>query len=188
MKWGMSENSLFAVLLRSPWWVSFLVAAGVFALMRYFLPVMYASAGALPFAVIGVVAGWKQFRAPSAKKIAASLDALRQMSWEEFARTLEAGFRREGFAVTRMEGAADFALDRGARLTLVAAKRWKASRTGVEPLKDLAELGQKRGAEACWYLCAGEMTENARLFARDKAVKVVEGAELARLASASGRG
>jgi len=27
------------------------------------------------------------------------------------------------------------------------------------------------------------MTENARLFARDKAVKVIEGAELARLAS-----
>jgi hypothetical protein len=55
----------------------------------------------------------------------------------------------------------------------------------VEPLRDLAALGQKRGAEACWYLCAGEMTENARLFARDKAVKVVEGAELARLASQS---
>ena len=40
MKWQMAENSLFAVLLRSPWWVSFLVAAGVFALMRYFLPAM----------------------------------------------------------------------------------------------------------------------------------------------------
>ena len=76
MKWQVSENSLFAVLLRSPWWVSFLVAAGVFALMRYFLPAMYASAGALPIAVIGCVAGWKQFRAPSAKKIAARLEVL----------------------------------------------------------------------------------------------------------------
>jgi restriction system protein len=65
----------------------------------------------------------------------------------------------------------------------VAAKRWKASRTGVEPLKELVELGQKRGAGECWYFCAGEMTENARIFARDKAVKVVEGAELARLAT-----
>jgi restriction system protein len=179
----MSENSLFAVLLRSPWWVSFLVAAAVFALMRYFLPVMYASAGALPFAVIGLVAGWRQFRAPSAKKVAARLEALRQMSWEEFARTLEAGFKREGFEVTRIEGAADFALDKGARLTLVAAKRWKASRTGVEPLRELAELGEKKGAGERWYLCAGELTDNARQFARDKAVKVLEGAELMRLAS-----
>jgi restriction system protein len=186
MKWQMSENSLFAVLLRSPWWVSFLVAAGVFALMRYFLPVMYAFAGALPFAVIGTVAGWKQFRAPSAKKIAAQLDALRQSGWEDFARALETGFKREGYEVTRTDGAADFALERNARLTLVAAKRWKASRTGVEPLRELAESGQKKGAEACWYLCAGEMTENARTFARDKAVKVVEGAELAALARARG--
>jgi restriction system protein len=183
MKWGMSENSLFAVLMRSPWWVSFLVAAGVFALMRYFLDAMFAFAGALPFLFIGFVAGWKQFRAPSAKKIAASLDALRQASWEEVAQTLEAGFRREGYAVKRTDGAADFALERAARLTLVAAKRWKASRTGVEPLRELAELGQEKGAGECWYLCAGEMTANARQFARDKAVKVVEGAELARLAS-----
>jgi len=183
MKWKMAENSLFAVLLRSPWWVSFLVAAAVFGAMRYFLPAMYAVAGGLPFLVIGFVAGWKQFRAPSAKKVAASLDALRQASWEEFARALEAGFRREGYQVKRIEGAADFALERAARMTLVAAKRWKASRTGVEPLKELVELGQKRGAGECWYLCAGEMTEHARRFARDKAVKVIEGAELARLAS-----
>lgn len=183
MKWGMSENSLFAVLMRSPWWVSMLVAAGIFGAMRYFLPALYAFAGALPFFVIGCVAGWKQFRAPSAKRIAASLDELRQKSWEEVARALEAGFRRAGYEVKRMDGAADFALERAARLTLVAAKRWKASRTGVEPLKELVELGQKKGAGECWYLCAGEMTENARLFARDKAVKVVEGAELVRLAS-----
>lgn len=186
MKWGMSENSLFAVLLRSPFWVSFLVAAAVFGAMQYFLAAMYAFAGALPFLVIGVVAGWKQLRAPSAKKIAAQLEALRQMSWEEFARALEAGFRREGYEVTRIEGAADFALDRGARLTLVAAKRWKASRTGVEPLRELAELGEKKGAGERWYLCAGDMTDNARQFARDKAIKVVEGAELAALAKAQG--
>jgi len=183
MKWGMSENSLFAVLLRSPWWVSFLVAAGVFAIMRYFLDAMFAFAGSLPFVVIGVAAGWKQFRAPSAKKIAARVEELRQMSWEDVARALETGFRREGYEVKRMEGAADFALEKGARATLVAAKRWKASRTGVEPLKELVELGQRRKAAECWYLCAGEMTENARQFARDKAVKVIEGADLVRLAS-----
>jgi restriction system protein len=179
----MSENSLFAVLLRSPWWVSMLVAAGIFGAMRYFLPEMYAFAGALPFVVIGTVAGWKQLRAPSAKKIAAQLDALRQSSWEDFARALETGFKREGYEVTRMEGAADFALERNARLTLVAAKRWKASRTGVEPLRELAELGEKKGAGERWYLCAGDLTDNARQFARDKAVKLVEGAELVRLAS-----
>ena len=148
MKWG-SEKSLFAVLLRSPWWVSFLVAGGVFAAMRTFFEPMFAAAGGLPFFVIGCVAAWKQLRAPSAKKIA-----------------------------SRLAGAADFALERGARLTLVAAKRWKAQRTGVEPLRELAALGETKGAEACWVLCAGELTENARGLARDQAIRVVEGAAL----------
>lgn len=181
MKWG-SDKSLFAVLLRSPWWVSFLVAAGVFAAMRMFFAAMYAAAGALPFLVIGCVAGWQQLRAPSPQKIAARLEALRAMSWEEFARTLEAAFEREGYAVKRLEGAADFALERGARVTLVAAKRWKAQRTGAEPLRALAALGETMGAEGCWFLCAGELTENARRFAHDGAMRVVEGAALAELA------
>ncbi len=29
MQFKMKENSLFAVLLRSPWWISFLVAAAI---------------------------------------------------------------------------------------------------------------------------------------------------------------
>jgi hypothetical protein len=33
---------------------------------------MYATAGALPCALIGFVAGWKQFRARTAKKVAAA--------------------------------------------------------------------------------------------------------------------
>lgn len=180
MKWG-SENSLFAVLLRSPWWVSFLVTAGVFAAMRTFFEAIYAAAGALPFFVIGCVAAWKQRRTPSAKRVAARLEALRGMNWEEVARALEAAFRREGYAVRRLAGAADFALERGGRVTLVAAKRWKAQRTGAEPLRELAALGKKQGAEACWYLCAGELTQNARNLARDKAVRVVEGAGLTEL-------
>ena len=29
MKWQMNENSLFAVLLRSPWWISFAIAGAL---------------------------------------------------------------------------------------------------------------------------------------------------------------
>jgi len=59
------------------------------------------------------------------------------MTWEEFARALEEGFRREGYAVKRAEGAADFELEKAGRVSLVCARRWKASVTGVEPLKEL---------------------------------------------------
>jgi len=34
MKFQMAKNSLFAILLRSPWWMSILVAAGIVMRIR----------------------------------------------------------------------------------------------------------------------------------------------------------
>ena len=137
----LPENSLFAILLRSRWWVSLLVGAGTFALARLLLPEAYALFAALPFIVIAVVAGWRQLRVPSSARIEAAMAELRAMPWEEFARALEQGYQRQGYAVKRVQGAADFELERADRVLLVAAKRWKASSTGVEPLKELVAAG-----------------------------------------------
>jgi restriction system protein len=178
----MAENSLFAILLRAQWWVSVLVAFGSFGALRLFLPDLYAAFGSLPFAVIAAVAIWKQLRAPSAAKIAAGLEALRGMSWEDFARALEEGFRRDGYTVKRARGAADFELEKDRRVSLVCARRWKASVSGVEPLKELAAAGQSRGAGECVYVCAGELSDNAKGFALEKKIRRVEGAELVMLA------
>ena len=182
MKWKMAENSLFAILLRAQWWVSVLVAVGSFGALRLLLPDLYAAFGSLPFAVIAVVAVWKQLRAPSSKRIAAGLEALRGKTWEEFARALEEGFRREGYSVKRAQGAADFELEKAGRVSLVCARRWKASVTGVEPLRELAAAGEKRGAGECVYVCAGELSDNAKAFALEKRIRRVERAELVMLA------
>ena len=56
MKFQIAKNSLFAVLLRSQWWISFAIAAGIVALVKAVLPsipVSYAVFAALPFIVIG---------------------------------------------------------------------------------------------------------------------------------------
>jgi restriction system protein len=182
MKFKVSENSLFAVLMRSPWWVSALIAGAIFLAMRQFFADMFAVAGALPFAVICVAAGWKQLRAPSAKKVVERLAALRAMSWEEFAPLLEAGFKRDGYQVKRVPGAADFELEKDWRVSLVLARRWKASVTGVEPLKELAAAAEKRKAGECVYVCAGELSDNAKDFALHHRIRRIEGADLVNLA------
>jgi restriction system protein len=180
VKLEMHKNSLFAILLRSPFWISFGVAAGLFLVARLFLPVEYAAIVPLPFVVVGCMAAWKQLRAPSAGKVARTLERVREMAWTDFAAALEAAWQRDGYAVNRLQGgAADFELVRAGRATLVAAKRWKAARTGLEPLRDLHELRRKREAYDCAYVCAGELTEQARKYAADHNVRLVEGAELA---------
>ena len=178
MKLTLPDNTLFSILLRSRWWVSLLVALGAFVVVRLFLDEGFAFFAALPFIVIAVVVLWKQRRVPGGARLDAAIDALRAMTWEEFARALEQGYRREGYIVKRVEGAADFELERAGRLSLVAAKRWKASRTGVEPLKELAAAGKARGAAECVYVLAGEMTQNALEFAKKTNISCVRGADL----------
>ncbi|MDH4188801.1 MAG: restriction endonuclease [Betaproteobacteria bacterium] len=190
MKLKMAENSIFAVLLRSPWWISIAVAGGVFLLARWLLakfseiPDIYALFVPLPFVVIGVYAGWRQLRAPSEARIAARLEALRAMQWDEFSGAIEEAYRRAGYAVARIAGGpADFELEKAGRKSLLACKRWKAMRTGVEPLRGLHAAAQARDAQECLYVAAGEITDAARAFAAQKGVHLVHGAELATLMS-----
>ncbi|RYY92535.1 MAG: restriction endonuclease, partial [Comamonadaceae bacterium] len=91
----MAHNSLFAVLLRSPWWISFLVAAAVAALAQALAPREYrnlASMGAFPFVVIGAIALYRQWGRPSAEQVRARLDLASRVSWPQLEAALREGY------------------------------------------------------------------------------------------------
>jgi len=178
----MHQNSLFAMLLRSPWWMSLLVAGAGVAIAKIFLPWGYAIFGGTPFFVIAAIAAWKQLREPSEERVEKTLEKVRAMPWDEFAEALEAAFRKQGYEVTRLNGPhADLELKRNGDITLVACKRRKAMRTGTEPLRELATARDKIEARECIYIAAGEVTAQALEFAAGKRVRVIHGAELAKL-------
>jgi restriction system protein len=176
----LNQNSLFAVLLRSPWWVSLGIASGVFFLARLFVPPVYAAFVPLPFLLIAGIVIWRRLQRPSARKVAARLEALRAMPREQFAATLEQGFRRQGYGVTRIE--TGLQLTKSGRVSLVDCRRWKATRTGVEPLRESHAAWEKSEAQELIYVAVGEVTENARAFARQKNIRLMGDEELARLA------
>ena len=144
---------------------------------------LYAIFASLPFIVIGCVALWRQLRSPSAERIAATLESLRALSWDEFSAALEGAFRRDGYVVIRLDGTAgvDLELTKAGRVSLVGCKRWKVARTGIEPLRELDAARQARDAHECIYVAAGEITDNARAFAAEKSIRLVHDAELAKL-------
>ena len=185
MKLKMNRNSLFAMLLRSPWWVSGGISAALFTATRVVLPEqygLYAFFFALPFLIIAVHVAWKALRAPSESTIAATLDAVRALSWNDFSAALEAAYQGEGYGVSRLSGAgADFELTKGGRTTLVSCKRWKVARTGVEPLRELDAAKAAREAHEAVYVATGEVTANARTYAAEKKIQLLEDVELMRL-------
>jgi restriction system protein len=180
VKLKMSENSLFAILLRSPWWISVALAAGVFFVARLFVPPFYAAFVPLPFLVIAGVVLSRRLRKPGARKVAARVEALRAMPRASFAEALEQAFRRQGYGVSR-DPRGGFELTKGGRTSLVDCSRWKATRTGIAPLRELHAAGQKREAHELIYVAAGEVTDHARSFAREKNIRLLGDAELAQM-------
>ena len=185
MKLRMAKNSLFAVLLRSPWWISVAIAAGIALVSKVALPEKYVVYGIIsgwPFLTIGIIAAWKQLRAPSAARVTDTMEKIRAMSWRDFSGIVEDAFRHDGYSVARFAGPeADFAISKEGKTALVSCKRWKAASNGVEPLRDLHAAIEKQEAHEGIYLTAGAVSDNARQFAAEKKVQVVQGADLAKM-------
>lgn len=183
MKLRMAENSLFAILLRSPWWISVAIAFAIAAVAGALLPDAYRAVGAvsgLPFAVIGAIAAWRQWHLPSAAQIERTRAAVGAMAWPAFASALEQAFARDGCRVQAGDGAAvDFVVERQGRRKLVAARRWKSARIGVESLRALQAAREAAEAEDALCICLGELTDSARPFAVQHRIEIWHAAELA---------
>lgn len=179
----MAKNSLFGVLLRSPWWMSLAIAAALALLAVAWLPAPYRLAGVLstlPFVVIGGLAARRQWLLPSAAQVAQTTEAIRTMAWPAFEQRLEDAFRRDGYTVQRGTAApVDFALERQGRRMLVSARRWKSARIGLELLRALQAAREAGDASDALCICLGELTDNARPFAAEHRITVWQSAELA---------
>lgn len=185
MKLKMSENSLFAILLRSPWWISLLIVAGFTLLSFALLPEEYVAFGVMggfPFLVITVMAARKQWRAPSAARVSEILTRVGAMSWRDFSALVGQVYVEQGFTVTRLNGAAaDFSVVKGTQRTLVSCKRWKAAIHGVEALRDLVAAKEAQEAQQCIYLSLSPVSDTAQRFAKAQGVSLVSGKALAHL-------
>lgn len=189
MKFKMSEKSLFATLLRSPWWVSLLVMLAVALIAGALLPEAYKAAGTLaafPFLVITIIAAWRQRNVISKDRVNALVDQARGMGWRDFSTLVENAFRRQGYKVDRLhEGPADFQLEMHGQITLVSAKRWKAASVGAEHLRELLLACQEQQASSCKYLCLGIFSQPAKEVARQNQTQLLGPVDIAELLNKS---
>ena len=185
MKFKMHERSLFASLLRLPWWVSLVIGVVIALLSRLTLKgdfLVFGVTMSLPFAVIAAIGLRRQWQAPSAARVDAVLSAVQAMSWREFSALVEAAFVRDGFVVKALNlPAADFEIVQGVSVALVSCKRWKAANQGVAPLQELAALREARGAGEAIYISAAAMTGTAQAYATGQRMRLINGAGLAQL-------
>ena len=178
----MAENSVFAILLRSSWWISVLVGAVIAVLCLALLPKeirFVGAAGSLPFLVIGAIAAKRQWKEPSAATTENLLAKASLMTSRELQAWLTRAWQSEGYTVTpRKQDNADLQLERDGQTTLVLTKRSKAGVHGVEPLRALAAAATQANAGSAYVLLQGDLSDSARAFAREHQIAVLQNKEL----------
>ena len=183
MSFKLPPNSLFAILLRSPWWGSLSIAF-VLAFFGQFLSkenfALFIVPAMIPFVGISLWVGWKQWQLPSSAQVEATLVAVAAMPWRDFSEAMSQAYQREGYEVKPASGAADLAVEKGGRKSLISCKRWKAASHGLEPLRELKAMRQAEVANEAVYVTLGEIQQASRLFAEEHGIVLLQGEALAR--------
>jgi len=179
----ISDRSLFALLLRSPWWYSALIGMTIIAVCLTLLSGQFAvlfTALSLPFFGIAGYAAYRQLQQPSQQRIIEIAQQARQMSAADISNKIAITYTDKRFDAEAFPGkAADLLLTRGNRTLLVCSKRFKAANTGIEPLKQLVAAGEKADATGYLYVTLGEFSNNALQYAREQEIELIRADRLA---------
>jgi restriction system protein len=180
----MAQNSLFSILLRSAWWISFAIGFAFVGLSKLVLPDaywMYGAFGSLAFYVIGGMAFVKQWKLPNSNRVAEVTEKVSALTWKDFSDKLERAFVHDGYTVKRIEGAADFVVTKAGRVGIVSARRWKAAQHSEESLAALYAAKQDFGAADCTIVALGQLSDKAKKYATTNRVQVMQGIGLTQL-------
>jgi restriction system protein len=176
-----NQTTLFQVLARQPWWITVLVAFAMFWIAYAVYPPI-APFFALPFVLLAIYIGVRQWQSGVPSDPTRQLEALRSMSWENFSAAVCEAYRRQGYAVTpSREQSYDFALAKDGRVTLLHCRRWKVNQVGADPVRDLARAVDRAQAYRGICLATGEFSVPARKLAAAEPVALVSGSELVAL-------
>ena len=177
----MARETLFRILLRQPWWITLVVAGGLFWLTYSLFPPV-APFVALPFIILAIYIAVVQWRKGSPSDVEAHLETLRGMSWEEFRPLVVAAYEERGYTVLPSDGRGyDYKLTKNGQTILLQCRRWKVNQVGAAPVRELAEAVATADAYKGICLAAGDFSQPARKLTIDEPVALVSGADLIEL-------
>lgn len=200
-------DGLFDLLVSVPVWVGPVLAAVVFALLRWVVPTILGgstelggiaggittvfatvAAGAAPWVSVGILLVWVW--AEIQKRVngmrfdrQTGTQSIRQLGWQEFEALLSEAFRRQGFAVEHTggpqpDGGVDQRLTKAGAVTLVQCKHWKSRRVGVGVVRELLGVVASERAQSGIVVTSGTFTPDASAFAARNPIRLISGEEL----------
>jgi restriction system protein len=193
------NDDLLEVLSHCPWWASALLSAIVYVGLRFIIPAIHfenfmvkgftqgLSAIALPIAIIlllpAPLAFYNSLRKRRLLTKQTDLDSIKCLSWKEFEELIAEAYRRKGYSVSENygsgpDGGIDLVLKKSGNQVLVQCKRWKNQKVDVRVVREMYGLMAAKHASGVIIITSGLFTQDAKLFAEDKPIDLVEGHQL----------
>ena len=120
------------------------------------------------------------------------LDSIKALPWKEFEELIAEAYRRKGYSVVENDGVGpdggiDLVLKKSGNLFLVQCKHWKTQKIDVRVVREMYGLMTAERASGVIVITSGLFTQDAKTFAEDKAIDLVEGYQVADLVSSAQR-
>jgi restriction system protein len=195
------NDTVFETLVKLPWWISVIVACFVFVVLRFFLPgvlkgpifsglAQLVSSNAIWIALffllpaaISALAAWRR---GELLKGQTSIASIRRLSWHGLEDLVGEAYRRNGYIVmgnsgSGADGGVDLIARKNGETILVQCKQWKARQVGVRIIREMFGLLNAEKANEVHIVTSGSFTDDAKDFARNKPVRLIDGPMLVQL-------
>ena len=198
------DVSILEILLLFPWWVSVLASAVVYIALAFVVPSLesenqiigmlltalsnHAWFFALCLLIPAPISYLKQKQKRQCLDAQKSIETIRALSWREFEELVGEAYRRQGYSVVEnttagADGGIDIRLRKDGALHLVQCKQWRSKKVGVAIVREMFGVLTAEHAAGMTIVTSGMFTQAAKNFAHDKAIDLVDGAQLLQMVS-----
>lgn len=204
------NESILEILVLLPWWVSVTLSGVSYLVLKYFIPSIEfqqkgstdiafmffkglanaAPAFAPMFALlllipasISAINSWRKRKLLDSQE---SIETVRNLKWKEFEELVGEAYRRQGYTVCENSGAGpdggiDLTLKKSGEVILVQCKQWRNIKVGVNKIRELYGIQVSQNANKSILMTSGFFTQEAKNFAANKSIDLVEGSQLLEL-------
>lgn len=194
------NETILDILAVCPWWVSVAAACITYGVLQFIVPTihvnnpilvgipklgpMFAPWVALLLLLPAPVSLFNSMRKKKLLDKQKDIESIRLLSWKQFEELVGEAYRRQGYTVLENEGAGpdggvDLWLRKDGNRYLVQCKQWKTLKVGVKVVREMFGLVAAHQAAGAIIISSGMFTQEAKTFARNKPLDLVEGQQLA---------
>jgi len=128
----------------------------------------------------GLISLYNSYRKEKLLDRQKDIDSIKALTWKEFEELIAEAYRRMGYSVVENydigpDGGVDIVLRKNGNTYLVQCKQWRSFKVGVKVVREMYGIMTDRRATGVMIITTGVFTQEAKNFAKDKPIDLIEG-------------